>query len=588
MRILIRCIAEHASLWRVWSPLLILSLLLPLPVLAMPLVEKKLIDDVLLKHQLALLPTTAALYGALWVVATFGGIARTVMQTYLRERVAQHLRQRLFVHYGELSLAFSHREHNGRTMALFQNDVPRVSSLVSATIIPSLASVFGVLVGVAVMLSLSWQLSIAAGLAPLVLAAVAGVVTRPLRPAALRVQEKVAELSERLQENLAGIREVAAFGREESQAGQFGKTLGELVGLRMRVTFMDSVFQVGQSVFTLAVTLVILGYGGYLYLQGQTTLGTLIAMQTIFGQTFMPATQLFGMVKQIQTSLASGDRIYAFLDEQPRVQDFSAAQAPGRIDGAVRFDRVSFGYRPNQLVLHDVSLSARPGDVVALVGPSGAGKSTLMSLLTRFYDPVEGSVQLDGIDLRDLRLAALRQEIGIVFQDTFLFATTVRENIAFGRPGATEEQIRAAARAANAWEFVESLPDGWETQVGQRGVQLSEGQKQRLAIARAFLRDPRVLILDEPTSALDARAERLIQDALDNLMQGRTTFVIAHRLATVRRADQILVIDHGRVVERGTHAELIARAGLYRELFELQFGGSVGVPGRESTPVEVA
>jgi ABC-type multidrug transport system fused ATPase/permease subunit len=240
----------------------------------------------------------------------------------------------------------------------------------------------------------------------------------------------------------------------------------------------------------------------------------------------------------------------------------------------VTFEDVSFAYRPERPVLKQVSFSVDAGEMIALVGPSGAGKTTLTSLLTRFYDPSQGRVLLDGEDLRDLTLDGLRANIGIVFQDTFLFANTIRANIAFGRDGATEEEIIAAARGANAWEFIEQLPEGLNTYVGQRGVQLSEGQRQRVAIARAFLRDPRILILDEPTSALDARSEHLVQTALLKLMRGRTTFVIAHRLATVRRASRILVLESGRLVEQGTHEELLARGGLYREFYELQFGGA--------------
>jgi ABC-type multidrug transport system fused ATPase/permease subunit len=263
------------------------------------------------------------------------------------------------------------------------------------------------------------------------------------------------------------------------------------------------------------------------------------------------------------------------LSQTPQVQEQLAARTPGHTAGAVAFEAVTFGYQPDQPVLHEVSFTAQPGELVALVGPSGAGKSTLTSLIARFYDPAAGRVLLDGVDVRDLTLTGLRGQIAIVFQDTFLFAETIGENIAFGREGASETAIVAAARAANAWEFIERLPDGIRTLVGERGVRLSEGQKQRLAIARALLRDPRILILDEPTSALDARAEHLLQSALDTLMRGRTTFVIAHRLATVRRADRILVLEHGRIVEQGTHSTLLERHGLYRELFDLQFGAGV-------------
>jgi ABC-type multidrug transport system fused ATPase/permease subunit len=569
---LTRCLAEQAGIWRIWLPLLILTAILPFVILAMPLVQKTLIDDVLLGRRLDLLPGTVGLYALLWLVSTAGGIVRSGLSRYLTERVAQHFRQRLFVHHGFLSLAFARREHNGQVMSLIQNDVAQIAGLFGGTVIAGVGKLVGVAVGIALMFSLSWQLALAAGLAPPILGALGTLITGPFRPMSRRVQEKVAELTERLQEYLDGIREVAAFGREGEQAARYAQAIRELIQLRMRLVMMDSVFQAGQSAFSLVVSIIILGFGGYLYLRGNTTIGSLVAIQSIFGMTFLPSTDLIGMVKDVQVALASAERVYAFLDARPDVQDPPVPVSPAWVEGVVAFERVSFAYRPGQPVLRDVSLAARPGEVVALVGPSGAGKSTLMSLLARFYDPADGRILLDGVDLRDLRLADLRRAIGIVFQDTFLFAASVRENIAFGRPGATEDEIVAAARAANAWEFIEGLPSGLDTPVGQRGVQLSEGQRQRVAIARAFLRDPRILILDEPTSALDARAEHMVQAALDNLMRGRTTFVIAHRLATIRRADQIAVLDQGRVVERGTHAELLRRSGLYRELFELQFG----------------
>ncbi|MGH2458631.1 MAG: ABC transporter ATP-binding protein, partial [Chloroflexota bacterium] len=573
-----RCVVEHSGPRRVWLPLVALTTVLPFVLIGMPLVEKQLIDSVFLQHRADRLLGIVLTYAGLYLLSLAIGIGRSTLQTYLGERITMDLRLRLLSHSGELSLAYWHREHHGRTMALFQSDVSRVASIFNSAVIGGLAGVIGAVAGAVVMFSLNWQLAIVTALAPPLAGGLAVVLTRPLRPMSRKVQDKAAELSERLQENLAGIREVLAFGREESQGRQFATTLQQLLGLRMRLTYMDAAFQTGQSVFSLMVFLAILGYGGYLVLAGLTTLGTLIAMESLFNQTFMTAKQLFGLVRDLQVSMASIDRVYAFLDEKPQVQERPGARTPIEVAGAVTYDGVTFGYRPDRPVLQDVSFTVDPGGVIALVGPSGAGKSTMVSLLSRFYDPTAGHVLLDGTDVRDLTLAGLRRRIAIVFQDTFLFATTIRENIAFGREGATEEQIVEAARIANAWEFIERFPEQLDTLVGQRGVQLSEGQRQRLAIARALLRDPRILILDEPTSALDARSEHLLQSALQNLMRGRTTFVIAHRLATVRRADQILVLDAGRIVERGTHAELLGKAGLYRELYELQYAGATSLP----------
>jgi ABC-type multidrug transport system fused ATPase/permease subunit len=572
MSTLRRCLRDYRELWRVWVPLLVLSALFAPILFAIPLIEKQFIDGVLLAQQLDALLPTVGLYAGLWLLTTGGHFLHAALRTYLSEQMMLRLRHRLFVHCATLSLAFSTREHSGRTMSLFVNDVPSLAGLFSSTVVTWFGNLVALIVGAVVMFGLNWQLAVVTGIVPPVTAGAAAVLTRPLRPAARHAQVKAAELNERLQENLAGLREVLAFGREQAQTLGFATTLRELLRLRMRVTLMDTAIDAGQSVFSLAVTLVLFGYGGYLVLHGQTTVGTLVAMRSMFSLLFQPAGQIFSLFASMQKSLGAADRVYAFLDERPDVRERPRALTPRRVVGRVAFERVSFAYQPGCPVLHDVSFVAEPGEVVALVGPSGAGKSTLVSLLARFYDPTTGRILLDGTDLRDLTLAGLRRHIGMVFQDTFLFAATVRENIAIGCPDASESDLIAAARAAHAWEFIQRLPHGLDTAVGQRGTRLSEGQKQRLAIARALLRDPRILILDEPTSALDARSEHLLQAALDNLLRGRTTFVIAHRLATIQRADRILVVDDGRIVERGSHAELLHHDGLYRELFDAQFG----------------
>jgi ATP-binding cassette, subfamily B, bacterial MsbA len=573
MRILLRCLTLYQPVWRVCIPITLATVIAPAIVLAIPLVERQLIDGVVLAQRLDLLIPTMAIYSTLWLAMTGIHILNGTLRTYLGERLSQLLRQKIFTHSDALSLAFSHREHSGRTMALFANDVPSLVGLLSGTLFSTLGSLIVLVLAAALMFDMSWQLALVVALVPPLVGGLGAFVTRPLRPAARRVQEKAAELSERIQENLAGVREIVAFGREASEGRRFWAAQSELLRLRMRLAYMDTGLQTGQTVFSLAITLVILGYGGYLVTQGLVTIGTLFAIRSLFNYMFTSVSQVFGAVGTIQKTLAAADRIYAFLDQRPTVQEYPGARTPDGVHGAVTFEQVSFSYQPGRPVLHDVSFTARPGEVVALVGPSGAGKTTVASLIARFYDPGSGRVLLDGTDLRDLTLEGLRSQIGMVFQDSFLFATTIRENIAVGRERASEAEVVSAARAANVWEFIEALPDGLDTVVGQRGVQLSEGQKQRVAIARALLRDPRILILDEPTSALDARSEHLLQTALDVLIAGRTTFVIAHRLATAARADLILVLDRGRIVEQGTHGELLERRGLYHELYELQFGG---------------
>lgn len=586
MRSLARCLEDFRVLWRIWLPLLLLSVAAPIVAIAVPLVEKQLIDGVVLARRLDLLPGVAARYTGLWILGLLLLVTGGVLRAYLGEKSTLRLRQRLFVHAGALSLAFSRREHSGRTMSLFVNDVPSLAAIFSTSIVDGLGSLVALGVGVAVMVSLNWQLALAAGIGPPLVAGLAAIVTRPLRPAARRAQEKAAEVVERLQEHLSGMREVAAFGQLRKQERAFFSALRELLRLRMRLSMMETAIQSGAGIVSLAVTLSILIFGAYLVIEGRTSLGTVVAIRSLFGLLFQPAGQLVGLISGTQKALGAADRVYAFLDQQPSVEDGADAEVVRQVAGEITFDNVTFGYRPDRSVLRGITLTARPGEMIALVGPSGAGKSTLMSLVARFYDPTEGRVLLDEIDLRCMRLAGLRDQIGIVFQDTYLFATTIRENIALGREGADEPEVIAAAQAANAWEFIEHLPDGLDTQVGERGIRLSEGQKQRIAIARALVREPRILILDEPTSALDARSDHLLQSALDNLMRGRTTFVIAHRLATVQRADRIVVLDHGRIVEQGTHAELLRRNGIYRELFDLQFAGIAGSEYVSQAPMD--
>jgi subfamily B ATP-binding cassette protein MsbA len=570
MQTLVRTLRDQGSLWPAWAILIPLSLALPILGTAIPLIERQMIDSVMVARRLDLLGQAVLVYGVVWLVATAISVGGGASLTYVTERVGIALRRRLFAQSATLSLVYSQREHSGRTMSLFANDVPALTALVPRTLIQALTSLTALAAGGLVMIALSWQLALAGAIAPPIVAGVAMILTRPLRPASRRIQDKLAEVTERIQENLAGTRELIAFGREREEQFRFGATLRDLLRLRMRLTLMESGVQAGQSVFSLAVTLVILGYGAYLVVAGETTLGTVVAIRSLFGLVLGPAGRLFGFVADTQKGLAAADRIYEFLDEAPRVRETTTARPPANVRGEIAFDHVGFSYRPGLPVLRDVSFTMRPGERVAIVGPSGAGKSTLVSLVARFYDPLEGAVRLDGVDLRELTLAGLRSRIGIVFQNTFLFSDTIRANIAFGREGASEREVSAAAEAANAWEFIAELPDGLGTQVGERGVLLSEGQKQRIAIARALLRDPRILILDEPTSALDARTEHLLRPALGNLMRDRTTFVIAHRLGTVVGADRILVLEGGRLVQQGTHGELVAGEGVYRDLFRLQ------------------
>jgi ABC-type multidrug transport system fused ATPase/permease subunit len=396
--------------------------------------------------------------------------------------------------------------------------------------------------------------------------------SRPLKRASRRSQDKAEKLTLHLQELLSGLREVAAFHQEGAQRNRFSSVLCESLRLRMRLVFLDSAIAAGKGLLSMILSLVTLGIGGYLVLRGQATIGTVVAMRSLYHVMYGPALNIFGVITAGQKALASVDRINEFLRERPQVTERYGALAPKRVTGAIAFEGVCFSYSPEREVLQGISFVAARGKTIALVGPSGAGKTTITNLIGRFHDPTAGRITLDGTDLRDLSLKTLRDNMSMVFQNTFIFDISIRDNIAFGRPDATDAQIVAAACAANAMEFIEQLPKGLDTPAGERGVRFSEGQRQRLGIARALLRDTPILILDEPTSAIDARSERLLQSALENIMRGRTTLVIAHRLTTILRADRILVVNDGRIVEQGTHSELFHARGLYRELYDMQFG----------------
>jgi subfamily B ATP-binding cassette protein MsbA len=374
-----------------------------------------------------------------------------------------------------------------------------------------------------------------------------------------------------LAENISGIREIKAFSREEHELARFQGHTREINRLGLNDALLNATltFMTGL-LFSLGETVILL-LGGLAVYGGGMTAGKLAAFLMYLRMLYNPVITISRRYDQIQRTLAAAVRVFEVMDRPPEIRDQPGAAVLPPLKGEICFDEVQFGYREDREVLHDVSFCAVPGEMVALVGHSGGGKTTISKLIPRFYDPDAGSVQVDGVDLRDVTLRSLRQQIAVVFQEPTLFNATVRENIAYGKLDATEDEIVAAARAANAHEFVVDLGEGYDTLIGERGVRLSGGQRQRVALARALLKEPRILILDEATSAVDSETERLIQEAMQRLLVGRTSVVIAHRLSTVLHADQILVIEDGRIVERGLHDELLAAGGVYTRLYEEQF-----------------
>lgn len=384
------------------------------------------------------------------------------------------------------------------------------------------------------------------------------------------VQEAYEEFSGEVQERVAGIQVVKSFAAEGREARSFFHNARGLYDLTLRNTRVSALSNTLTQWLTQMASLGLLWYGGYRVLNGQTSLGTVPAFMLLLRELYLPMNRISEMNTVLQTSLAAIDRVFEVFDIAPDVQQKPDAVRLGRLKGRITFEKVNFSYDQTP-VLRLVSLDVRPGEVVALVGASGAGKSTLVQLIPRFYDPQTGRVLVDDTDVRDVSLRSLRSQIGVVAQETLLFSGSVRDNLLYGNPGASEEQLLRAARAAHAHDFIEAMPDGYETVLGERGARLSGGQKQRIAIARAFLTDPRILILDEATSALDSESEALIQDALALLMKGRTNLVIAHRLSTILGADRIAVMQNGQIVDIGPHAQLLARCDLYASLYNTQF-----------------
>ncbi len=484
--------------------------------------------------------------------------------------VAYDIRNELVRKLASLSFSFHDRIEAGQILTRAMRDVEQLRFMTGRAGLRIVEGVILILFTVVVLLLMNTTLAFLIILTLPLLLHRAYHFGRQFRPLSAKIQNQLGDLTTQLEQDLRGARIVKAFSQEEAEIKRFTKLNERWFELSAEYTKVQAINVPMLDLIANIGTVAIIWYGGWLVIQQQMTLGELVAFITYLAMLIRPVRYIGRMVPMLAVAASAGERIFGILDAPVEVTEAPDAPPLPRLNGRVEFDGVSFAYQTGHTVLHDIHFTAESGEMIALMGSTGSGKSTLINLIARFYDPTDGRVLIDGYNINQHTIHSLRSQLGFVMQDTILFATTVRDNITFGRPDATEAEIIQAAKDAQAHDFIMEMPDGYDTYVGERGVTLSGGQKQRLAIARTLIIDPRILILDDATASVDTGTEKLIQKALDRLMEGRTTFVIAHRLSTVQRADRILLLDHGKIAAQGTHATLIHTSPLYRQVYELQ------------------
>lgn len=554
-------------------------LLISLLNLVIPQVTRVTIDTIIPEQQfdrIAFIAFVILGTGAIIGILTF---ARSYLMSVVGQRVIFDLRHSLYSHIQSLSMSFFDSRRTGDLMSRVTNDINSLQQLVTSGVMEIFTDALTFIVIMVILFYTDWQLTLLLLITfPLMIITTQVFGTR-IRGAYRDVQEQMAHVNEHLQETITSIRLVQSFANEKYEVNRFNKWNRRSMEANINAVKLWSIFFPLIDIMNRLGHVVIIGFGARQVMLGHLSIGTLVSFLAYLQLLHQPVRRFSRVMNTIQQAAASGERIFEIIDTQPEV-----VEKPGAIDlptvkGHIHFDDVTFSYETDETVLKNVSLSVEPGQTVALVGPSGAGKTTITNLLTRFYDPDEGRVTVDGYDLRDVTFESLRGQMGIVSQEILLLHGSVRENIAYGKPGASDEEIEEAARIANAHEFISEFPKGYNTVIGERGMKLSGGQRQRLAIARAVLKDPRILILDEATSQLDSESEHLIQQALERLLKQRTSVVVAHRLSTIRNADMIVVLDGGHIVEKGAHDELLALNGQYAALHQRQFSNAVSEVG---------
>jgi ABC-type multidrug transport system fused ATPase/permease subunit len=556
-----------------WKPLIATGIFLVLQTglsLLPPLYQRQIIDEVIGNRDLRRLGLLVAIMSGIYALAGLAEFGDQYLRHALGERFLFDLRVRIYDYLQRLSLSFFERTSTGELMSRVTNDVNELEQFITHGITLAVVDLLRLLGASAILLVLEWRLA----LVVLFLIPIIGLglrrFNRYVRPIYRLARDRLGHINTRLQDDLAGMRVIQAFGQEDAELERFRAVSEHYYRERVRAIWAWSTFFPTISFMSALGGVAVLGLGARMVINGQLTLGTLVAFLTYIAAFYEPLRRLTDVDNTFQQAIAAAQRIFELLDEMPDIQDVPGAVSLDRMSGEILFEDVHFHYGDKDEVLHDIDFHVAPGQVVALVGPSGAGKTSIANLLCRFYDPTHGRVLVDGYDLCQVELRSLRRRVAVVLQDTFLFNASVRENLLYGKPDASQSEIIAAAKAAYAHEFIQQLPHGYETEIGERGVRLSGGQRQRLALARAILVDPRILILDEATSSVDAEAEYLIQQALEEVMKGRTSLVIAHRLSTIRNADKIIALHDGRIREVGSHHELLARGGLYSQLYQRQ------------------
>ena len=550
---------------------LLLTVLGAAVALVVPLGLRELVDAVFQEENRALLNRLTLALIVLFLVraaASFGG---KYLLGWTGERVVADLRKKVYRHLHRQSLRFYTDRRTGDLTSRLTNDVGSVRSAVKDALSNLLTQSLSLVGSVVLMVVLNWRLSL---IIFLIVPAVTGIAVyfgRKIRTLARDIQDRLADTTAVAEEALASIRVVKAFARSDYEVARYNEAVEDLFGTARYRVLVSALFESAVGLLFFAALVAIFWYGGIEVLAGRLTEGDLVAFVFYAFNIARSVGSMSQLYSTFNSAAGATERLFSLLDTAPDLHDAPDAHELPLVEGRVRFEDVTFAYDEGRPVLHDINLDVAPGETVALVGPSGAGKSTLISLIPRFYDPQQGRITVDGYDLRSVTRQSLRAQIAAVSQEVHLFNTTIGENIRYGRLDASDEAVMKAARAANAHDFIVDLPDGYDAEVGERGVKLSGGQRQRVAIARALLRDARLLLLDEATSSLDSASEALVQEALERLMEGRTTFIIAHRLSTVQTADRLFVLDEGRIVQHGTHTELMRAEGLYRRLASFQF-----------------